>query len=386
MLQVFSAGTPVSARDSGYDLQNGWDWYHVPGTTASHYPIEKRTRKAVLALRSQHGVAQRRTDRNYNSKTFVGGASLGEHGLFVQDLEALPFTAPTDLQGRKTYFFVGDRVLALGSAIRGGTSEDRTHTTIFQTRLDGPDTATWLDGRTLTGLDLAERKPAGTSAAMADSVGNSYFLASSTADLVLSRGLQRSMSEDYEPTEGAYAQAYLDHGTRPAGDSYEYVLIPADEGARKLQELAADPESYYRAIRADSIHLVHFPGQRVTGYAFYETVETPAGQLVRSASIPATVMVQEQDGSVLLAASVPDIGWQSDRRVLARGSGHAATLYARQKAKLHALELVLRGNWCPTDAPAGTETEAIGEDTKVTLLCTDGLSTRIALVSGDACR
>ncbi len=57
---------------------------------------------------------------------------------FVQDLESVPFTAPTDLQGRKSYFLVGDQVLALGSHISGGTAADETHTTIFQTRWRAP--------------------------------------------------------------------------------------------------------------------------------------------------------------------------------------------------------------------------------------------------------
>ena len=47
LLQVFSAGQPISEKGSGYDYFNGWDWYHVPGTTASHYPIEERTSEAV---------------------------------------------------------------------------------------------------------------------------------------------------------------------------------------------------------------------------------------------------------------------------------------------------------------------------------------------------
>ena len=102
-LAVFSAGSPVSERGSGYALFNGWDWYHVPGTTASHYPIEERTEQALRASRRQQGIKQRTTHRNYNTRTFVGGVSLGDHGFFVQDLEAVPFTAPTDLSGRKSY-------------------------------------------------------------------------------------------------------------------------------------------------------------------------------------------------------------------------------------------------------------------------------------------
>ena len=147
LLQVFSSGDPVSETGSGYDLDNGWDWYHVPGTTASHYPIERRTLEAVEENRRQLGIDRRTVHRNYNTRNFVGGVSLGEHGLFVQDLEAVPFLSPTDLTARKSTFFVGDKVLAIGSHISGGTEADETHTTLFQTRLSDPETVTLLNGR-----------------------------------------------------------------------------------------------------------------------------------------------------------------------------------------------------------------------------------------------
>ena len=235
-LTVFSAGDPVSESGSGYALFTGWDWYHVPGTTASHYPIERRRVSELRESRREQGIVQRNSHRNYNTKTFVGGVSLGDNGFFVQDLEAIPFTAPTDLRARKSYFFVGDQVLALGTHISGGTETDETHTTLFQTYLADVNSATQVNGEQLTGLDTSQEHAAGTAVRMTDSVGNSYFLAASTAKLEVSRKLQESMTEDYDSTEGAYAKAYLNHGIKPYGDSYQYVVIPADSDATKLDE------------------------------------------------------------------------------------------------------------------------------------------------------
>ncbi len=113
LLQVFNSGSPVGEKSSGYDLLNGWDWYHVPGTTASHYKIEERADKKVKASRKKQRIMQRNIHRNYNTKRYVGGVTLGNSGFFVHDLEALPFTSPTDLTARKTYFFIDNKVLAL---------------------------------------------------------------------------------------------------------------------------------------------------------------------------------------------------------------------------------------------------------------------------------
>ena len=380
-LAVFSAGDPVSERGSGYALFEGWDWYHVPGTTASHYPIEERTEQAVRQSRREQGIQQRDTQRNYNTRTFVGGASLGDHGFFVQDLEAVPFTAPTDLRGRKSFFFVGDRVVALGTHIQGGTEADETHTTIFQTYLEDVSSATQVNDQQLTGLDSLLRHPAGTAVKMTDSVGNSYFLASSTADLVVSRKLQQSMTEQYELTEGAFAQAYLDHGIKPAGDSYLYVLIPADSDAAKLEELAADPSAYYEVLDDTGMHLMRFPQQSVTAYAFYEVAETPEDELVQIVNQPAAVIIEEQDESVRLAASVPDIGWQYENEIVSRGLSYASRHFAFQRAKEHTLRLVLRGTWCFEDAeaPVGTKSITLFGQTLLQLQCGDGLSTEVLL-------
>ena len=392
-LTVFSAGNPVSEQGSGYALFSGWDWYHVPGTTASHYPIEQRRESAVRASRREQDIKQRDTHRNYNTKTFVGGVTLGDHGLFVQDLEAVPFIGPTDLRGRKSYFFVGDQVLALGTHIYGGTQEDETHTTIFQTYLEDTTYATQVNGEQLTGLESSVERPAGTAVKMTDSVGNSYFLATSTATLVVSRNLQESMTEDHETTEGAYAKAYLNHGIKPDGDSYQYVVIPADTGATKLEELASDPSAYYEVLDQSGMHLVSFPQQSMKAYAFYEVVETPEDELIRTVNQSATVLIQEQaeQGTqhqaeeaatpVRLAASVPDIGWQFDDDIVSRGLNYASSHFAFQHAKEHTLRLVLRGTWCPDEAtaPIGTDSVSFFGETLLQLQCHDGMSTEVLL-------
>ena len=294
-LMVFSAGAPISERGSGYALFDGWDWYHVPGTTASHYTI---------------------------------------------------------------------------------------------------------NAQQLTGLDQLVEHEAGTSVKMTDSVGNSFFLESSTAKLVVSRTLQQSMSDDYESTEGAFASAYLDHGIKPEQDSYRYVLIPADTDGSKLEQVAADTSAYYEVLDDTNMHLVRFPPQDITAYAFFKPVETPEDELIRTVNQPAAVMIHEQeeegesDGevegeqeqqaeetSVRLVASVPDIGWQFESDIFSRGLSYASSHFAMQRAKEHKLRLVLRGEWCPDEltAPSGAEWISLFGHTLLQLQCKDGLGTEILL-------
>ena len=380
LLQVFSAGNPVSETGSGYDLRNGWDWYHVPGTTASHYAIEKRSYQDVVRARLDAGIRWRDPQRNYNTRTFVGGVSLGGHGFFVQDLEGVPFDSPTDLVARKSYFFVGDKVLALGTGISGGTAEEATHTTLFQTRVRRGTRAGSVNGLREAGSpDRVVRLPPAGPSTLTDSVGNSYFLVESTAELVFARGRQESLTPRYEPTSGRFVTAYLDHGVKPVNDRYAYVLIPSDPGAEKLQALAADPSAYFRVIESGRMHLVHFPERQITAYAFYETVETPQDQLVRRVNLPAAVVTREREGELHLAASVPDLGWDSDENQLHRGLAYGSRHYATQNAKVHGLRLELRGRWELAEFYPGIEAETQSESTFLEMSCSDGLSRQLIL-------
>ena len=221
---------------------------------------------------------------------------------------------------------------------------------------------------------------------------------------MVSRKLQESMTEDHETTQGAYAKAYLNHGIKPDGDSYQYVVIPADTDAAKLDALAADPAGYYQVLDDTGIHLVRFPQQSITAYAFYELVKTPTDELVRIVNQPAAVLVQEQevDGTetqsqteggtgdrgqeeepkpVRLAASVPDIGWQFDNDIVARGLSYASNHFAFQEAREHTLRLTLRGTWCPDEltAPVGTESISLFGETLLQLQCSDGMSSEVLL-------
>ena len=379
LLQVFSAGTPVSETGSGHHLFDGWDWYHVPGTTASHYPIETWDEPALRDLRKSSGIVQRDVHRNYSTKTFVGGVTLGQHGFFVHDLEAVPFKAPTDLKARKTYFFVGDRVLALGTHISGGTAKNPTHTTLFQTRLANAEDPTWLDGTQLTGLETSRKIAAGSTASMIDSVGNSYLLATSSADLIVTRRLQTSMTDDQEPSEGEFAQAYLDHGIKPTGDSYQYVLIPADSDGAKLRALSSDSGTYYQVLKSDTMHLVDFPGHGVTAYAFYELAETPAGQMVRKVDQHAAVITETTGDTVRLSASVPDIGWHFENEIRSRGLAYASRHFARQVAKVHSLNLTLRGTWTINEGQQFATAEIVDGETTIRMQARDGMSVGISL-------
>ena len=157
------------------------------------------------------------------------------------------------------------------------------------------------------------------------------------------------------------------------------MVIPSDPDGLKLQALAANPSDYYQVVEDGNIHLVYFPEQQITGYAFFELAETPNDQLVRRVNLPAVVMTQEDPDGVTLAASVPDIGWQFGREIVSQGLSAANGHFRHQEAKVHILELSLRGNWRLAEDVEGVSLNSTSHGTTLLLECTDGLSYRVRL-------
>lgn len=163
-------------------------------------------------------------------------------------------------------------------------------------------------------------------------------------------------------------------------DSYEYIVFPSEANDLEQSRIAREPSRFYRILDTRSLHLVHFPQQALTAYAFYERVETPGDQLVKSSSHRATILARSENGAIHLAASVPDIGWKSDVEALRqRGLSYASGSYNRKIAPVHRLKLVLRGKWRLSQSAASARARIEQSETHIELDCQDGLGTIVRL-------
>ena len=266
-LTIFAKGNPVNDIESGYNLNEGWDWYRMPGTTAVHFPIKPR------------GTLEH---REFSPETFLGGVSAdGNNGLFAMKLNQSTFGDGTaiNLKGNKSVFFVDDFILMLGSDISGGDGKHAVETTLFQTQI-----------------------PSGTiytadKSALFDAAGNRYYVPDGS-QLKTFKGLQRSFEDDGKTaTSGNYAVAWFDHGLNPGGDGYE-----AGIGVRG----AAKPD--YLVVRKDSaLHQVDFPEKELVAYAFFQPLELD--QLIKKVDEPCLVMMKKSGDEVHLSLANPDLGF-----------------------------------------------------------------------------
>ncbi len=348
-MQILCGGKPViSSFGSGFQV-DGWDWCHIPGTTAAELPMPQM-KADVLNVDEFSGYEE----MLLSDEWFAGGVThRGLYGAFAMKLhEHDKYNG--SLRARKSFFAFGDRVVALGSDLENVLEGSQLHTTLFQNSIS--DTSyTEVDGvRTDAQEYFAElNEPL---AVLKDRLGNSYFV--SNARVKVFRGLQHSLHEETDaPTEGRFEKAYICHGgivgknTAPddgyVKDDYEYmvgILAPDD----KVREWKASLP--YKVVRKDrAAHIVRDPESGVTGCAVFEG---GAVDSLIAESTPAVIMYSFDGDTLRLSVCNPDLALyrgEPDEVYGPDGKRLERSVYGREWIDAHCLptevRIRLKGLW-----------------------------------------
>lgn len=188
-----------------------WDWTKIPGTTAVQCPDSAHLEGYL-----------------FGTNEFGGGVSDGRHGVMAFEYDY------RGLQARKAYFLLGDRMLCLGNSIRSDAAAPIA-TAVNQCHLSGPVLVTDASG--------GRQFSAGACDTLTGSVrirhADVEYLFPQAERLVLSTRVQEGRWSDIntldmrtQPLSGPVFSLWLDHGTKPDGAAYRYVVAPrAAEGA-----------------------------------------------------------------------------------------------------------------------------------------------------------
>ncbi len=378
-LEILAGGTPVNAEASGRPLfGEGWDWARFEGTTVPQLPLEEIARCW-------------RSDLAWSPETFAGGLShRGRQGVFAMILNQ-PMTAQRNLTGEKSWFFIEDQIIALGSGISCDEPQYPTQTTLCQKTLStnehGAFLPTPVNGMEFSAFPEERRLDDSNANWFIDFQQTGYYLPAGQ-DATIARQAQTSRDlHDSMDTKGNFLTAWIDHGTSPTNAGYEYMLkIRATQG--EMQQIAETPP--YRVVRRDrEAHIIWHPATRTWGCAFFvpQTIDEShiaGGNTlpVKAVDRPSLVMAEmTRDGNMRLSVADPDLNIEG--RILWREEG-------ANKPQL--LRLTLHGKWRLLEA-AGTINawqlpEAPGdvrivsaddEETVLEIICRHGASYDISL-------
>ncbi|MBI4614149.1 MAG: hypothetical protein HY720_11110 [Planctomycetes bacterium] len=276
------------------DIQPAWDWRLVPGTTC-------RQGEGRLPL----------VDWGYGARggaRFAGGVSDGTYGAAAMVLDR------GGVRARKSWFFFDDEYVCLGSGIASGEN-GAVRTAVEQRRARGPVRLSGgsleTDRRILEipawvhqdGVGYVLLRPGSTGAGAAGA-------SSAVVQVAEARGDWHEINRRYasEEVSASLFSIWFDHGVRPRGASYAYIVRPGIE-AGELHDYAAAPPVRVLASTPD-LAAVRHEGLGLVEVAFFEPGEVAAWDDLRlSADSPCLVLLRRSGEELVLSAANPAYSW-----------------------------------------------------------------------------
>jgi hyaluronate lyase len=262
------------------------DSQRLPGTTTDH--------SVVSAPKQWHQYP--------NPAAWVGGASQGRYAALGMAFSMRGVTGSL-LQGRKSWFMLGDRILALGSGIEQG--QGPTETIVDNRRLADPDGAQLVvDGKPQPNGSKTGARWAWLQDAKAGSQTGYVF------------PLTSALNTERQQHQGAWADIHT-YGSKqamrnsfqllsiPHGQpDYAYLLLPnASEGATRA---AADAPGMRIEANTAQAAAVYLPQHGVYAANLWQAGSAPRdGQAYVSSTGPAALVLERSVNQLVLTISDP---------------------------------------------------------------------------------
>ena len=228
-LHLADGVTLIQCTGNEYDdVMPVWDWRRLPGTT---------TEQGAYSLKpsTDWGMA--------GNSTHAGAVSDGKDGAAVFQYNRLGVAA------KKSWFFLGDVMVALGADINSATSTQPVLTTLNQCLLAGAvhygsagSTTTLTDSASPASLDWVHHANIG------------YFFPTPAANATLRATTQSgtwqsiNSSQSSTPISWDVFSLHLSHGSAFTGGSYAYIVAPG----MSLAQMSAFPLAGYQILRNDA--------------------------------------------------------------------------------------------------------------------------------------
>ena len=268
--------------ESGYQL-NGWDWCHIPGTTAAESPLEMM-KANVLNVDEFSGYEE----MLLSDEWFAGGVSFGDNAALYSMKLHEHDKYNGSLKARKSYFAFENRIICIGDGLENKLENSELHTTLFQNSINSESCTEPVDFN-------------GDCVTLSDKFGNMYIVRN--AHVCLSKGLQNSFHEETDaPTQGYFEKAYINHGNICKDGSYEYMVIVNPDDNEKVKCIT---DELYSVLRADqSAHIVRDHKTSITSCAAFE--KTAVDETIISLT-PSLLIYSLTDNELNLSVSNPDL-------------------------------------------------------------------------------
>lgn len=360
----------VSARTGGW-TEEGFDWGRIPGATAIHLPLDK-LKADVLNVDTYSGYEE----MLFSDETFAGGISQeNRNGAFGMKLHEHDKYNGSH-RARKSYHFLDEKIICLGSDIENINNDYDTETTIFQLALfDDRDKSYWSE-------------PIKGENYLIDHLNTGYYLpatSETTGPILQHQFNQQSISNEGKPTSGDWMSLTINHGPAPKGASYHYAILPQTD--RTTMERFVDSPTYEVLQHDRNAHIVRDTETGVTSYVLFETPESLSTGLIERADTACLIMMRPvSDREAVLTLSNPDLAlYRGPADEIYDDNGHRIerSIYSRpwisDKSQEIPVCVTLRGSWDISDNPTCKIISRNNKSTVVQFTCKDAASFDVKL-------
>lgn len=373
---------------------SGYNWHRWPGTTSVNLPYDKM-------LTDPGQVRDEGGEYLFSDQAFSGGVSSSYGcGVYAFQFKGHDKFNLEGFTGKKTYFFVDDMVVCLGSDIQSDL-EYQVETTLFQTFLKNESDPTVLNTRgVVDNFDYEYKHDVEEPMWMIDNRNTGFFVISTgkESELILERKRQQNPdSKDQNMVSGNFATAVINHGIAPKEASYQYILV-ADANTEKMEALATEMTNKMKPIEIlkqdNEAHVVALNNKKTMAYAVYaENGLSLNNGLVAKVNKQATFMIKEDGDNIILSVADPDLNiYDGQDDLLPNGSRCELSIYEREwfywPSRSTKVQITLKGKWNIKKQIQKMETahikdaQIISSNKKETIIemeCRDGLSAEVLL-------
>lgn len=368
-LQIFTAaqGQTVTPATSGWQ-QEGFDWNRIPGVTSIHLPLEQ-LKANVMNVDTYSGMEE----MLYSDEAFAGGLSQqkmnGNFGMKLHEHDKYNGSH----RARKSFHFIDEMVVCLGSDIENTNTEFPTETTIFQLAVTDK-----------VGHDYWNKYQGGKNLWM-DHLGTGYYVPVNAKFEKSFPQLSRMQNTGKE-TKGDWVSLVVDHGKAPQGANYEYAILPQVE-ASIMNAFAKKPT--YKVLKQDrNAHIVQTLSGETTSYILFETPQTDLpGSLLQRTDTSCLVMIHKESADkMVLTVAQPDLALYrgaSDEAFDQDGKRMERSIYSRPWIDNDSGEIpvnvTLKGRWKVSETPFCKMVTSNKKETVLQFTCKDGASFEVEL-------
>lgn len=361
----------------------GIDWRRYPGTTSVRLPYEEIAIR-VGKVRDEGG------EYLFSDQAFSGGVETSYGcGVHVFQFKGHDKYGLESFTGKKTWFFIGNKVLCLGSEINSAIADHEVETTLFQTPILEGGQNLVLNGNEISLSPFKMRLK--NSSWLIDNRGTGYYLPSGKVNITRAKQTNPHWNYNGSDLSGKFATAWIDHGKAPTNAEYEYVLF-AGADAEMMHSYAAKP-TISVIQKSSAAHVVELMEENATAYAVYaEKGASFQTGPVESVNKQSTFIAKLEGDKLRLSVSDPDLNiYDGQEDLLPDGSRTELSIYEREwffwPSRPNTVHITLYGEWEIAELVRPMETAqkqpkvltSEAGKTVVEIECRDGLSTEFVL-------